>query len=108
MAVLFGSAAMREMHKKSDVDILLLFDAIDDPELGEEGKIVHKIAGEIEKEYDMDNPFSFVFKNKNEKLDYDFLWEVAKNGIVLYAPPETILGKKDHLNPAAFISYAFG
>jgi len=37
------------MHKKSDIDILLIFDTKHDPELGEEGTRVHKIAGEIEK-----------------------------------------------------------
>lgn len=49
MAVLFGSAAREETHKKSDIDILLLFDADHDPELGFEGNQVHKLADEIEK-----------------------------------------------------------
>ena len=107
-AILFGSASRGEMHKKSDIDILLIFDTKHDPELGEEGPRVHKIAGEIEKTHNMDNPFSFVFKNKNENLDSEFLWEVTKDGIVLYAPPELILGQKKYLKPAAFISYTFG
>lgn len=108
MVVLFGSAAREEMHKKSDIDILLLFNAPEDPEIGEEGNMVHQIAGEIEKQYNLDNPFSFVFMNRKEELDTDFLWEVAKDGIVLYAHPESILGKKDNLKPAAFVSYVFG
>ena len=70
-------------------------------------KSVHKIAGEIEKNYNMKNPFSFVFMNKNENIDSEFLWEVAKDGIVLYATPELILGQKQILKPAAFISYTF-
>ena len=106
-AILFGSAAREEMHKKSDIDILLIFDTEHDPELGEEGNLVHQIAGEIEKNYDMKNPFSFVFMNKNENIDSEFLWEVAKDGIVLYANPELILGQKQILKPAAFISYTF-
>jgi predicted nucleotidyltransferase len=106
--ILFGSASREEMHKKSDIDILLIFGSAGDPELGEEGKLVHKIAGEIEKIHELDNPFSFVFMNRNEKLDSDFLWEVAKDGNVLFTRPELILGKKDNLNPAAFISYTFG
>lgn len=107
-AILFGSAARDEMHKKSDIDILLIFDTKNDPELGEEGNQVHKIAGEIEKIRNMENPFSFVFMDKNESLDSEFLWEVAKDGIVLYARPELILGQKENLKPAAFISYSFG
>ncbi|MCC7550826.1 MAG: nucleotidyltransferase domain-containing protein [Methanobacterium sp.] len=47
--VLFGSAARREMHKKSDVDILLIFNADHDPEISDEGSFVHKISGEVEK-----------------------------------------------------------
>lgn len=108
MVILFGSASRDEMHKKSDVDILLLFDTEGDPELDDQGKLVHQIAGEIEKKHNMDNPFSFVFMNRNEKLDSEFLWEVAKDGIVLYTHPELIIGKKDNLNPAALISYSFG
>ncbi|NYB53055.1 MAG: nucleotidyltransferase domain-containing protein [Methanobacteriaceae archaeon] len=105
--VLFGSAARGEMHKKSDIDILLYFDADHDPEIGEEGRLVHKLAGEVEKKYHMDNPFSFVFMNKNENIDSEFLWEVAKDGVVLYALPSRILGKEDYLKPSAFISYSF-
>ncbi|MDP3066711.1 MAG: nucleotidyltransferase domain-containing protein [Methanobacteriaceae archaeon] len=106
-AILFGSAAREEMHKKSDIDILLLFDAENDPELGGEGEKVHKIAGEIEKKYKMENPFSFVFMNKKDNLDSDFIWEAAKDGIVLFSRPELILGQKENLKPNAFISYAF-
>lgn len=107
LAVLFGSATRGEMHKKSDIDILLLFNADHDPELGVEGDKVHEIAGEIEKTHELDNPFSFVFMNKDETLDSDFLWEVAKDGIVLFSRPELFLGHKENLQPAAFISYTF-
>lgn len=105
--VLFGSAARGEMHKKSDVDILLIFYADHDPEIGDEGRLVHKISGEVEKEYHMDNPFSFVFMNKMDELDSEFLWEVAKDGVVLYTLPGSILGKEEYLQPSAFISYTF-
>lgn len=105
--LLFGSASMGEMHKKSDVDILLIFNADHDPELGEEGTIVHKLAGEVEKKHHMANPFSFVFMNKSDELDSEFLWEVAKDGMVLYTRAEEILGKEKYLEPSAFISYSF-
>ena len=107
-AILFGSAAREDMHKKSDIDILLLFESKNDPELGEEADLVHRISGEMEKKYHLENPFSFVFMNKNEDSDSEFLWEVAKDGIVLYARPELILGREDNLKPEAFISYTFG
>ena len=106
-AILFGSAAKGEMHKKSDIDILLLFNTDHNPEIGEEGKIVHRYAGEIEESYKLENPFSFVFINRGESVDSDFLWEVAKNGIVLYCRPERIVGKETYLKPALIISYRF-
>jgi len=43
--------------------------------------------------------------NKNEDLDSDFLWEVTKDGIVLYAHSERILSQKENLQPS--ISHNF-
>lgn len=43
--------------------------------------------------------------NRDGNLDSDFLWEVAKDGIVLYSRPELLLGQKENLKTAAFISY---
>jgi len=106
-AILFGSAAKGEMHKKSDIDILLIFNTDHNPEIGEEGKIVHEYAGEIEEIYKLENPFSFVFINKGEHVDSDFLWEVAKNGIVLYCRPERMVGKETYMKPALVVSYRF-
>ena len=107
--ILFGSAAKDEMHKKSDIDIFLIFNLPDkNPEIGEEGREVQKIAVEIENKYKLQNPFSFVFFNRSESIDSDFLWEVVKDGITLYSRPEFILGQKEFLKPAAFISYTYG
>jgi predicted nucleotidyltransferase len=107
--ILFGSAAKDEMHKKSDIDIFLMFNSKDrNPEIGEEGQEVQKIAVKIEDKYRLQNPFSFVFFNRNEPIDSDFLWEVVKDGTILYCKPELILGQKEFLKPAAFISYTYG
>lgn len=106
--ILFGSAAAEEMHKKSDVELFLLFDADHNPKAGEEGKIVHRAAGEIERSYKLENPFSFEFVNRGEAVNSEFLWEVAKDGIMLYCRPEKVLGTKEYLKPAVFISYTFG
>lgn len=106
--ILYGSAVTGEMHKKSDIDLLLIFNLDHNPETGEEGIFAQKKAIEIENKHDLDNPFSYVFFNRNENIDSDFLWEIAKDGIALYSKPELILGKKENLEPAAFISYKFG
>lgn len=103
--ILFGSAATGEVHKKSDIDLLLLFNADHNPELGDEAKLVHASAGEIERAYELENPFSFVFANRGEDVDTDFLWEVARDGLLLYGKPERLLGSDEHLTPMLVISY---
>jgi len=103
--ILFGSAATGEVHKKSDIDLLLLFNADHNPELGDEAKQVHARAGEIERAYELENPFSFVFANRGEDVDTDFLWEVARDGLLLYGKPERLLSRDEHLTPMLIISY---
>jgi len=78
------------------------------PEIEGEGKKAQKIAFKIESKYNLKNPFSFVFFNKGESIDSDFLWEVVKDGTTLYCKPELILGKKEFLKPEALISYNYG
>ena len=106
--ILFGSAATGEMHKKSDIDLLLLFNADHNPELGEEARYIHAHAGEIERTYKLENPFSFVFVNRGEQIDTDFLWEVARDGLMLYGRPEALLGRETYLTltPVSIISYS--
>ncbi len=103
--ILFGSAATGEVHKKSDIDLLLLFNADHNPELGDEAKLVHARAGEIERAYKLENPFSFVFANRGEDVDTDFLWQVARDGLLLYGKPERFLGSDVHLTPMLVVSY---
>ncbi|MDP3035839.1 MAG: nucleotidyltransferase domain-containing protein [Methanobacteriaceae archaeon] len=106
--ILFGSTVRDELHKKSDIDIFLMFDSPNNPEIGEEGLEAQKIAVKIENKYNLQNPFSFVFFNRKESADSDFLWEVVKDGITLYCKTDLILGQKEFLKPAAFISYTYG
>jgi predicted nucleotidyltransferase len=104
--ILFGSAATGEMHKKSDIDLLLLFDADHNPETGDEGKLIFRRAVEIERNYKLENPFSFVFVNLGEDIDADFLWEVVRDGSVLYYRPESVLGREGYLEPVLLIAYS--
>ncbi|MGA3359022.1 MAG: nucleotidyltransferase domain-containing protein [Halobacteriota archaeon] len=103
--ILFGSAATGEVHKKSDIDLLLLFNADHNPELGDEAKLVHTRAGEVERAYELVNPFSFVFANRGEDLDTDFLWQVARDGLLLYGKPERLLGSDEYFTPMLVVSY---
>lgn len=109
-AILFGSALTEEVTKKSDIDVLLLFDTDHDPALGEEAEIAHKIASKILKKHDYTNSFSFVFVNINDiqKTDSTFLWEVARTGIIIWAPAKMQLLKEPHagLDPQVIVLYS--
>ena len=105
--ILFGSAAAGEMHKKSDIDLLLVFDTATTPETGDEAKVINRRAREIERKYKLENPFSFVFLNRGEGIDADFLWEVTKTGFVLYLKTESVIGRREFLTPSLIFSYSF-
>jgi len=108
--ILFGSVVTGDMSKKSDIDILLIFDTEDDPETGKQARSVQKIASEISKKCDLRYPFSFVFINKRniEEVESDFLWNVTNEGVVIWGKPNDILMKTPHpsLEPMILIRYS--
>ena len=108
--VLFGSGATGEISKKSDIDLLLVFDADHNPETGVEAKIAHRIASNISIKHDLHHPFSFVFVNKKkmEEIEPDFIWNVVKEGILIWGKPHDILMKEPHpsLEPMILINYS--
>jgi hypothetical protein len=109
MAVLYGSVVKDEFHKKSDIDLLLLFDCTGNPEVTEEGKTAHKISSEILSGYNIPHSFSFVMENINDThLDTKFLRNVVNEGVVIWALPEVVMleGVEQHLEPATVFSYA--
>ncbi len=108
-AILYGSIVKGEMHKKSDIDILLLFDTDHNPELGLESKVAHQISAEVMKKHPSPNPISFVFSNLNdiEPNEVDFLWNTAKEGVVIWGKPNLAMLKlKDVLEPKMLITYS--
>ncbi len=108
--VLFGSAVTGDVSKKSDIDLMLIFDTDHNPEVGMETETTHKISSEISIKYDLAHPFSFVFVNKRniEEIDPDFLWNVSKEGILIWGKAEDILMKEPHpsLKPMVLIRYS--
>jgi len=107
--VLFGSVVKGDVSKKSDIDILLLFDADHNPELGKEAEIARKIASEISVKYDLKHPFSFTFVNQRsiEDMDPDFLWNVVREGVLIWNRLEDELMKEPHplLEPMVLVKY---
>lgn len=84
--VLFGSLLEGDVNKKSDIDLLLIFDTKSNPETGTELKMATKIGLEVLKNYQIENNFSFVVVNvqRPSKTDKDFLVEVASKGTVVW------------------------
>ena len=108
--ILFGSAVTGDISKKSDIDLLLVFDTNHNPEMGKEAEIAHKVASDISVKYDLPYPFSFVFVNKGNmiEIESDFLWNVVKEGVVIWGKPQDILMKSPHpsLEPLMLIKYS--
>ncbi|MEA2071593.1 MAG: nucleotidyltransferase domain-containing protein [Asgard group archaeon] len=108
--VLFGSAVTGDVSKKSDIDLLLVFDTNHNPEIGKEAEIARGIASSISIKYDLAYPFSFVFVNKKDmkEIEPDFLWNVSREGILIWGKPEDILMKGPHpsLEPMVLIKYS--
>ncbi|MBI4674144.1 MAG: nucleotidyltransferase domain-containing protein [Chloroflexi bacterium] len=92
-AILFGSAVRGELHAKSDIDVLLLFDTNHDPELGDETRIAQRIGREAAARTHCPYSFSFVVSDIKElnRLDSDFLWNIASEGSVIWSRPERVL-----------------
>lgn len=67
------------------------------------------MGGEIAERYDLANSFSFVMENPRDgTLDPHFLWEVAREGIVIWADPALVLVSESHpgLEPALLVTYS--
>ncbi len=108
VVLLYGSTVKGEFHKKSDIDLLLLFDCDHNPEVGEEAKIAHKVASEILSQYSIPHSFSFTMENiNNPHLDPQFLRNVVNEGMIVWARPELKILEKPHPNmePMNIFSY---
>lgn len=109
--VLYGSAITADISKKSDIDLLLITKSKHNPEIGEEANVAHKITSEISKKHNLKYPFSLTFYNmrQEEEIETDFLWEICKDGIVLWSNPKFILSKniKDILSAKLICIYSF-
>ena len=108
--VLFGSAVTGDISKKSDIDLLLIFDSDHNPEIGMESEIAHRIASDISIKRDLTHPFSFVFVNQRnmKEIELDFLWNVVRDGILIWGRAEDVIMKRDHpsLEPLVIIRYS--
>ena len=108
VAVIFGSAIKGDFNKKSDIDLLLLFDTDHNPEVGEEGRVAHELASEILTMHDIPHSFAFVMENLNDpRLDPQFLRTVADEGVVIWARPELAILKEPNPNMQPMVVFSY-
>lgn len=108
-AIGFGSLVTGEFRRKSDIDILLLFDTEHDPEFGVEAKIAQDISAYVATKYDLAHSFSFMIARlPDDSTDTDFLWEIAKEGIIIWGDPSEVLMSKPRstLTPELLVTYS--
>lgn len=108
--VLFGSVPKGEVSKKSDIDLLMLFDTDHNPEVGKEMDICLEISSQISQRYNLAHSFSFVMKNLNDPddMDTDFLWNISKEGTIIWGKLDAELLKEPgkNLGPRSLITYS--
>ena len=101
--ILFGSVARGKAGEKSDIDLMVVPLKPIDP--GSLRRKVNEVLIRIERDNRLPLSFSSVIHNGDE--DPNFLWEVARDGIVLFSRTEMFLGKIKKMIPRALISYTY-
>jgi len=108
--ILFGSVPKGEVSKKSDIDLLMLFETDHNPEVGKEMDVCLEISSKISENYNLAHSFSFVMKNLNdpEDVEPDFLWNISQEGTIIWGRPDIELLRKPNKNlrPKSLIIYS--
>lgn len=89
--VLFGSSVDGTFDKRSDIDLLLLFDVHENPERSHLALVI-KVLGDVRKEAGVNREVTPVLASMHRnELDRDFLANVRRGGIVVWARPDRYL-----------------
>lgn len=109
LIVVFGSLLEGDVNKKSDIDLLLVFESPNNPETGIELKVATKVGLDVLRNYSIENNFSFVVVNVGtiSKTDKDFLMDVAGKGIIVWKNGDfNFLKKHKEVKPRLLFSYS--
>ena len=103
--LLFGSVAKGDADRRSDIDLLVVFDTdSEDYDEFESKTSISQIALDLEKEFDRN--IQILFSNRNfHGLDQYFVRRVMIEGILLYASPVKVEVDNLGLEPFALILY---
>lgn len=103
---LFGSVAKGDADRRSDIDILVVFDTYSKDIEDMEAKLrISELALTLEGEFDRN--IQVIFTNKSyDGLDQHFIEEVLKDGILLYAKSPSIMIQGFKLENYAIIMFS--
>jgi len=101
--IIFGSVARDEADKKSDVDILIVFDTFG--KKFPEQKRIFSISQDIGHKHD--KTLQLIFTNKRfDGLDRKFVETVLKEGITIYGQPNIVTPKRLLLEPYTLLEFS--
>ena len=107
--ILFGSYARGDFGRKSDVDLLILFEAVASPETAAAGRAAIRQVGEVELEARLPMHLAPLLASveQPETLGADLLHDIWRDGQVLYARAAALAFlQPDGLTPWALIRFS--
>lgn len=104
--IIYGSIARGEEDKRSDVDLLLIFDSEEDPEKTELAKIAHQEIGRAFARSKCERNPQLIFTNL-KNLDKGLLENISREGIIIYGKPR-VIDASQILRPANLYEYRVG
>ncbi len=103
--ILFGSVAKEEADRRSDIDIVVVFDTIESVEDIAERKEISEFALDVEAEFD--RSIQLVMTNRNfVDLDSYFVNQLLTEGIVLYGKSLHLESQGITLQPYIILRYS--
>ncbi len=88
----------------------MLFDTDHNPEVGKEMDACLEISSNISQKHNLSYSFSFVMKNLNDPndVDTDFLWNISREGTIIWGRLDAELLKEPgkNLEPKSLITYS--
>lgn len=104
--ILYGSFARGEEDPRSDVDLLLVLDMVEDPEKTEVAELARRRVAEVFSRAGSDRGVQITLSNL-QSMDESFIENVAREGVVLWGKP-FFLAPEGVLRPMTLFEYRVG